>query len=755
MRTIKRAILASGVAAFALIGMAPSAFAQASDTSGKLGEIVVTARKRSEALQTVPISVTAFTAQSLDRLNINTAEKIAQFTPNLTSAPTVGFIGGSSFSIRGIGEHEVLITGESPVAEYLDGVYIAGLTTTNFDLVDVQRIEVLRGPQGTLFGRNTTGGAINIVTKVPSDDFGAVQKFTYGSYNQFVSRTQVNTGKLGTSGLKAIISYQHRQMDGYVNNVNTRSSRDPGAINSDALWFKLNGSWGAVTANYSLDYNRLSGQTQAQQISFVSPTVAAYYGLSPGLGGETLVVDSKRLQNIDLPAIPNDKITNVGHALTLQYDIDSANEIKSISGYRRFSSHTYSSTSPAGILGPTVTGVAEVTPYLGKNAQHLTQYSEELQLIGNTKRLKYVAGLYYFHDRAVEDEFADLTFLISPTLGFNTTSSLLAAQKTTSESAYGQVSYTPPVFSDKLELTGGLRYTRDTKTIDQSSPLLNEDTRRFHNLSYNLTANYQWTRDFMSYVRVASGYRSGGYNLRAQAGQGVNFSPEAATVYEGGVKTEWFQHRLRANLSVFYTKYDDLQVAQFTGVAAGSAGGVKNANANYAGFELELQARPTEGLTLDGSVGYVHPEYKSIYFPNPTTGALQNYASSAHFPYVPEWTSHVGAQYEHDLVDLGKLILRLDYSHESEKYFFTTSLPTQNPFNDLIKSPGQDLVSARLILADVSVGGRLKLETSLWAENLLNDKYVAQGVDYGPALGFATKTYAIPRTIGIDLKITY
>jgi iron complex outermembrane receptor protein len=759
--TIRSALVGS-VALAALIDFAPAPRAQTTPTpqaapdSGGLEEVIVTARRREEVLQTTPVSVSALSGTTMDRLNVRTVEQIAQFMPNVTSAPAVGFIAGSTTSIRGIGEHEVLITGDSPVAQYLDGVYIAGLATTNFDLVDVQRIEVLRGPQGTLFGRNTTGGAINIVTKTPSDDFGLQEKFSYGSFDEIVSRSEVNTGEIGDTGLKAILAYQHRQRDGYVNNVNTPSDRDPGALDSDAVWLKVHGGWDALTADYSFDYDKITGQTQAQQISYVSPTFASYYSHSPALGGNTLVVDPNRLQDISLPAIPDDVIGSLGHALTLQYDLDSELSIKSITGYRQFWSHTGSSSSPPGLLGVTVTGIAPITPYIGANVQRLIQYSEELQLLGSSDRWKYVGGLYFFHDRANENEFANLTYLLSPQLGFNTTSSLLAAQTSTSESAFGQASYTPPILDDNLELTGGLRFTRDAKSINQTSPLINIETKHFYNLSFNVTANYKLTSDLMAYGRISSGYRSGGFNLRAQAGQGLDFDPEKATVYEGGLKSEWFEHRLRANLAGFYTQYDNLQVSQFTGVAAGSAGGVKNANADYAGFELEVQARPIESVTVDGSIGYVHPEYQQIYFPDPVTGHLRNYAASAHFPYVPEWTNHIGAQYEIPIDNLGKLVLRSDYSYESAKYFFTTDLPTQNPFNDVIKSPGHNLVSARITLEDVEVwDGKAKLEASLWGENLLDEKYVVQGVDYGPALGFATKTYGIPRSIGIDLKISY
>jgi len=170
--------------AVAQTGQAPSA------GSGEgLEEIVVTARRREEVLQTTPVSVSAVTGAAMDRLNLRPIDQVANFIPNIASIPTVGFIGGATTFIRGIGEHDILITEDSPIGQYVDGVYIAGPTSTRFDLVDVERVEVLRGPQGTLFGRNTTGGAINIVTRKPAQDFGIEEKFTYGSYDEIVSRT--------------------------------------------------------------------------------------------------------------------------------------------------------------------------------------------------------------------------------------------------------------------------------------------------------------------------------------------------------------------------------------------------------------------------------------------------------------------------------------------------------------------------------------------------------------------------------------
>ena len=755
-------LLCATTAIAGAIGCFPAAAqtgqAQAGASSGDgLEEVVVTARRREEILQTTPVSVSAIGGKLLDRLDIRGVDKIGNYIPNVATNATPGFIAGSAADIRGIGDHEVLITEDPPVGQYLDGVYVAGVTTTNFDLVDIQRIEVLRGPQGTLFGRNTTGGAINIVTKTPDDDFGIAEKLTYGSYDEIATRTEVNTGQIGSSGIKAIIAYQHRQRDGYVDNINTPDDHDPGALRSDAVWAKLHGDWGPVTADYSFDFDSLRGQAPYGQISYMLPANAAYFSQSPGLGGNTLVVNPNYTDRTSLIPEPDDRVGEIGHALTLQYDLNSEVSLKSITGYRQFWSRSYVAYAPPDLLGPTVTGIDQATPYEGVTVQRLNQASEELQLQGKTDRWNWVGGLYYFHDRASENEQSNLTFIILPTLGVNVGAPLVATQSTTSMAAFGQTSYRPPILDDKLEVTTGLRYTYDRKSaVEQGTDI--DGTQRFYNLSYAVTLNYQWTADLMSYVRISTGYKSGGFNLRSTPGISPNFAPEKADAYEAGIKSEWLDHTLRINLAAFYTSYDDLQVSQYTGytLSGGNSGGVLNASADYSGFELETEFRPVKDLTVDASAGYVHPEYQKIYFPDPVTGLLRNYASSAHVTYVPTWTNHVGVQYEVPNWDLGSLILRVDYSYQSPKYFGIIDLPTQNPFADLTQAPPQNLVSARVTLADVPVwDGRAMLETSVFGDNLLDDHYVVQAIDFGPSLGFATKQYGVPRTFGFDIKIKY
>jgi len=753
-------LLCVTTAIFGSIGILPVAAQTNQDTASSgdgLEEVVVTARRREEVLQTIPVSVSALSGATLDRLDIQGVDKIGLYMPNVASTATVGFIGGSATDIRGIGDHEILITEDPPVGQYLDGVYVAGVTTTNFDLVDVQRIEVLRGPQGTLFGRNTTGGAINIVTKTPSDDFGIEEKVTYGSFDNLTTRTEINTGDIGSSGLKAILAYQHRQGDGYVDNVNTSGEHDPGALGSDSVWFKLHGGWDAFSADYSFDFDRRYGQSPYGQISYALPMIAAYFGQSPGLGGSTLSINPNYADHVSLTPTPDDQLGELGHALTLQYDISPDITVKSITGYRQFWSYSYVAYAPPDLLGPTVTGLGPVSPYEGATSQRLDQASEELQILGKTDRWTYVAGLYYFHDRAAENEQSSLTYVLSPTLGVNITSPLVATQSTTSEAAFGQTSYRPPILDDRLEVTAGLRYTHDSKSAVEPGTNIN-GTDKFYNLSYNVTLNYQWTPDLMSYVRLATGYKSGGFNLRSTPGISPNFAPEKAMAYEAGIKSEWLDHRLRVNLAGFYTNYDNLQVSQYTGytLSGGNSGGVLNAAADYSGFEIETEVRPVKALTVDASVGYVHPEYQQIYFPDPVTGNLRNYASAAHVAYVPKWTNHLGVQYEFPEWEIGSLILRADYSYQSPKYFGIIDLPTQNPFTDQTEAPPQNLISARITLADVPVwGGKAMMETSVFGDNLLNDHYVVQAIDFGPAVGFAVKQYGAPRTFGFDVKVKY
>ena len=765
------------------------------DSGVKLQEVVVTARRQVENLQTTPVSVTAVSGQALDKLNITSLDKISQLVPNLSIVQSSGGLGGNTAFIRGIGSSEPLLTTDSGVGQYIDGVYLGRIIGNNLDLVDVARVEVLRGPQGTLFGRNTTGGAVNVVTREPGNRFSVDEKVQYGSFNDWSTRTRIDTGELGNTGLKASLAYLHHDRDGYVDSPNTRSSHDPGAIDTNAVFAKLHGSWDKLTLDITGDFDHDRGEREPFEIKAPYPAAAAYFSQSPSFGGQPFQTPSGLDRNYDYQDVGIQRNETSGAAATVQYQVIPQLALKSISSYRRFWASlptNYTSALQGLVLNPTTFGVSvqPVSPFLAgqKVSQH--QISQEFQALGKTDRFSYVGGIYLFEEHVAETNTNYFTLALptsqlgfppgSPAyVGLNYGQFLQYSGDSSSAAAYGQVTYKPPILSDKLSITGGLRYTVDRKTLyqpgipvagpvsgsfatinasDSDLTLPAEASRdgrvEFHNLSYAATLDYQWTHNILTYGRYSTGYKSGGFDARAGENTAVGtsypftYSPEKATAYEIGIKNELFDHRLRANADVFYTKYDGLQIPVYTG----GNGFTPNANAHYEGAEVELQAIPIQHLTLEASLGYTDAIYDQFTLLNPTTGLVSNYANSSKFPYVPRYTVHAGAQYDFAPMEFGQLSLRSDYAFTSERYFFANTL--LNPMNNDIKDPGQNLLSARIILSDVKVDG-VPVQFEGFVENLLNQDLLDSAIDFGSSIGIAGASYGQPRHFGISAKVDF
>jgi len=756
--------------------LAPVAYGQATApatgsgaSTGQLEEIVVTARRTEEKQQTIPVAVTAITTQTLERMNIQNPSELSQTIPNFVLSQGSGGPTNVAISIRGIGNQEPLLTVDSPVGVYMDGVYLGRDAALNTDLVDLARVEVLRGPQGTLFGRNTSGGAVNMVSKDASDTFGIEEKTGYGENDGWFTKTAVNTGELGDSGIKATLSYLHRDRDGWVNNPDSSAADGPGSLHSDAVWFKVQGDFGDLRIVNAFEYDRIDGQPEGFQLVAMSPAAQAYFSQSPSLGGAPLVLSGNREGTLPLyqeaVQAPTQHSATLGDGITATYDLNDEMSVKSITGYRHWYASEptrYGAQYEGLVLNPTTGGVSvqNVSPFYSPEDVAQYQASEELQFIAKTDRWNTVGGLYYFYEHVHEDNPNYYTYVV-PTgvaapayLGINLNSALRYRENSASYAAFGQTSYRPPILDDRLEVTGGLRYTIDHRSIDlfDLDAIPRNGTVNYYNFNFNFSLSYQLTDDIMSYVRISSGYKAGGFNARVtDAASSLVYNPEKATAYEAGIKSEWLDHKLRLNATGFYTDYANLQVNQYTG----GVGTTTNANAYYEGFELEGQFLPIKELSLDGSVGYVNPVYTYYPYSNPTTGVLTNYASIAHFPYVPDWTIHVGAQYYFPETAFGAPSIRVDYSMMSERYWFGTDLPNANPFNNLIKDPGQNLLSARFILSDIPVfEGRGKMEVQVYGTNLLDQALRDSGIDFG-ALGFAGVSFGEPRSVGFTLDYKF
>ena len=777
MKSRREYVALAGVSAAALMG-GNAAFAQEpAPQSGGLQEIVVTAQKRSENLQDTPLAVSALTAETIEARGITDISNISAAAPNLTTTLSPSSTTNIAIHIRGIGETDPVLTADSPVGIYVDGVVIGRTAGSVFDLVDLERVEVLRGPQGTLYGRNTTGGAVNFITAKPADTFKATQTFSYGRFDFFQSRTSVDTGEIGNSGLKFKLSYLHKQRDGYANDLNQPDKRDPGAYNTDA--FRIaprfdNG--GPIRVDYAFDYNDTKSTAIPFQLAFLRPDIIQYLSHSQALGGNPLQMSRKRMNTLRLDQGPmHDKVR--GHTLTIEADLSDNLTLRSLTGIRKWR-NTVSATDldgNSGLKGFTVSprylaqppnrvyqplGVNTVNLFTAYTERGQKQFSQELNLLGKIgSKVEFVLGGFYFKEKAHENNPQQLTLVmpapapvdlgngvITNQMGISIPAQLNYRHTSESRAVFGQVTFRP---TDKLSLTGGLRYTEDRKHLDQTASIARNNHAKFSQINWAVSADYKFSDDILGYLRVTTGYKSGGFNPRSVGG---SFDPEKIISYEAGLKTELLDRRLRLNLTAFHARYKDLQVSQFMAGSGGAYSITVNAGkATYTGVEAEILAMPTEGLTLNASVGYVDRKYKTFMIRDSKTNELINVAKEAHFGYSASTTANAGIQYETPIENVGKLLARLDWTYRSRIYFHP--LDRLNPFNQGMSDGPAGRFDARLALSDIDLGPT-HATVALWGKNITNKNYLYSGIDFG-SLGFAGVIYAEPRTYGVDVKFDF
>ena len=765
------AIACYGAPAFANTDTQGSGAATATtEAEGGLETIVVTARRRAENLQDTPVSVTAFSSERLETMNVQEVSKIANFTPGLELVPS-GTTQGVGVSIRGIATFDPILTNEPSVSMYIDGIYVNALSYGQFDTLDLERVEVLRGPQGTLFGRNTTGGAINIVTRRPDNEFKVELKGVYATHNEFIGKVRVDTGELA-EGMKASFSYQYRVRDGYVDDITRPDRRDPGASEAHAFRAALHAGTGPLTIDYTFDMVRRRDDGPHNQWALFSDTYRDFVSQSPLFGGDPPRVSSKRLGTVNSYDAPRARNNSYNHALTIEFEASDNLTIKSITGHRKWHSDEIQPFgSSSGMRLPLITDfttfpfgttVMPIDPYIGGGMKKLKQFTEELQFLGSFDRIEYVLGGYYYNARYAENNpqtylyVGDFTGDGIVDGGLASAGRLAYQGRTKSYAVFGQVNYTPPILNDNLELTGGLRYTVDKKSVNTQiyngglpPPIASDQAKTFRNTSFNLTVNYKFTPDISAYARFGTGYRAGGFSPRGF--DGPAYDPEKAKVYEIGIKSEFFDRRLRANVSLFRTDYSNLQITQpgFSDDAGFVSNVVNAGKATYQGFEAELTAAPVDGLTLTFDVSYVDPKYKQFLFLG------QDLKDVAKFGYVAKWSTHVGGSYKFAETSFGTPSVTLDYSYKSKRVFEALSSdPVGLPnARDDLGGGGRNELSGRIALSDIPVGGG-NLTLAVFGENLLNDRYRVSTIDFG-ALGFGTAIYNRPRVIGVEAKVNF
>ncbi len=763
-----------------LAGVALPAAAQTEGSQARvLEEVTVTARRFEESLQDTPVSVSAFGQHELEQMGISEVRDIAQATPNLDIRKLSGGQPAVGYSIRGISNQDDSISFDGTVGVYVDGVYVGRQSSTGFAIFDVERIEVLRGPQGTLFGRNTIGGAVNIVTTPPRDEFAFKQKIGAGNRGQRNFQTAIDTGRY--NGLAARLSILDTRNEGDRKDVYTNRKLDE----SKTRAYRLAVNWtpsDAFSVDYSYERSEWESGEPIAQLTFVRDMYAspdgAFYG-GPYWEQARDEASSSRLDRLPRAAKnPGDWTSDIdGHALTLTWDPLPNLTIKSITGYRSWDEFTPNSTFGGAFPadGSTLLDLATFQPIPAGTLVPLyqshdrdrsqDQWSQELQFVGTLldDRLRYNTGLYYFREKSElrnPQAFVLPTCLLlqAPPCG---TSLLVSAPflhvrpENVAYAAYGEFTY--ELIPD-LDVTLGLRYSVDDRELDLFNLLDNVPQRikpsnDWNNLSPSATVSYRWSDQLSTYAKVVTGYRSGGFNMRATTVESASlpFDEEEVISYEIGWKSDLLDRTLRFNGAVFYTDYKDRQISQFQTGNTGAAQVLVNAGRSAnSGIELEATWLPIDALKLNASYGYTDINFDSFVAGEVdpvsgfSTGRNVDIADSASTRQnTPNHNGSISAEYSFPRGDIGELTLRLDTSYTGEIDFH----PQLTLYNS---SDSFWLTNARATLSEIPAGRNGRLSIGLWVRNLENEEYREFGIDWGQ-LGFVTNSYNPERTFGADL----
>ncbi|RMD85062.1 MAG: TonB-dependent receptor [Candidatus Dadabacteria bacterium] len=741
--------------------------------SEQIEEITVTAQKREESLQAAPLSITALSSTMIEDEGIDSLDDISKFTPNLNIHPNTGGNTGVTINMRGAITSDPLVTLEPTVGVYVDGVYVAKSAGSLFDLVDLERIEVMRGPQGTLYGRNTVGGAINLITKKPTAETSATTSLTVGNFRTFIGRTTLNFPLLGEAGLAPVrgigtvnarTTLRYHFREGFVDNTAPGSKdfddMDRFATRTIVRWEPTD----RLTVDYAFDYHRSREEPSAFQLTAVRPGSPTEF-LAPYIRTRRAdQIGNNRIKFAAFPPRSDERLlaSNLdvrGHSLTVTADLGEVGPLgaltfKSISSYRSVDELSVQD------LDGTPINVADFGLKVG-----FRTWSEELQLAGVTDdaRINYVLGFYYYGEKGGEN---------NPQVFFGGGSIFNSGNRFDNYALapFGQASWVPPVFDDAVTLTAGLRYTYEKKKqtrnydcvyiFDPDNPAGNkcdfvpdlvglEADKSFDNLSPMGNIAVQLTEDLLAYGRISRGFKSGGFNGRATTKEAFlePYSEETLTSYEIGMKSEWFDNRLRLNASGFFNDYDDLQVAVFEPtVGGGTVSKLQNAaKAEIWGAEVELLAIPLPGVDVRATYAFLDPDYKRFCNTrDPETGrCTQDISDTAKFVLTPDHTVSLGVGYTAPPTDRGTFSLRLDGYWQDAVYFLVKDNYKNN-------QGGYILLNGRAELTDMPTENGT-IDIALWVRNILNTNYREFGIDFGEAFGYSGNIYGDPRTIGVEL----
>jgi iron complex outermembrane recepter protein len=739
-----------------------AAQAQSSNQGFAIEEVIVTAQKRAQSLQEVPIALSAFGSDTVKQLGANDFKGLTAVTPGFSVSGGSGAF--PSPYIRGIGSNVTSVGSDPSIGVYIDGVYAARKGGALSDLMDIQRVEVLKGPQGTLFGRNSIGGAISITTAKPENELAGMLGVEMGNYDNRALKGMVNLPLIDDTLLLRVAG-SVRKRDGWQENI----PGGPDGDDRDRANGRIKLAWlpsDNVEVEFSSTWNR------TDEVATYAESVVADTSVIAGLpvGNLAQINDDKLSANDNLnpwglastrdPLVPTFERSLRAHTLNVSWDMSEELTLTSITSYR-----SYETSAAREYDG---------TEYLIGNNENSTENNDtlgqEFRLNGSSEAADWFVGM------SATQEAADMRFMIGllDFLGANGgqpfyEDSFVKAD-TQSYALYGDYTWHA---TDNLNVTFGARYSYDDKSIDydtstqvngaaglgglgfimpipqqfldaNGNPYATELSDSWTDISPRVVVDYFINSDIMLYASLARGYKSGGFNTYpsvVQDNTDPNFlmvlpeatasvEPETTINLELGIKSTWLDERLTLNASVYAMKYDELQVQVISGQTVQLANAGK---ASSQGVEVEFKYYVTPNLKLQGNIAWMDTEYDEF-----ARGSV-DYAGTP-LRFSPEWTGSLGVDYTVQLAELGELRTFVNYSYKDDHLLSET-----------YGESSYSLLSARVSF--YSLDGAW--EVSMFGNNLTDESYLSNYVEQMNGFGFTSANRNEPRTYGAELTYNF
>lgn len=699
-----------------------------------LEPITVTAEKREASLQATPLAISVYNEENLKDSVINYPTELFLVTPGVVIGNSANTSIPEIF-VRGIGTTSIASGSDLPVGYYIDDIYVARGEGMFLNLFDIERIEILRGPQGILYGRNTPGGAIKIISKTPTNYFETAGKLALGNFDYY-QISQMISGPLIKDKLLGRVSYNIVDREGFTDNLekDSRLADEDNYHIKGSLWYMISeGADFLVTLE--------TGKDRAAGLAYKPESVVPMFGglfgnvtpenLGPGHDEPSDTFDVRHDTNSE----ENRRVNGITGKLTKEFDLF---KLESITGYRKLEFDE-------------ITDVDGTSLQLFNTEFELSQdqYSQELRLSSKEDSiLEWLLGAYLFMEDSatiVKTQHQDVAFLLGPGdySGFNDVDVTVK-----SYALFGHGRY--PIL-DNMNFTFGLRYSYEEKDFDIKR-ISNDVTGQIAPPGFNFNDSENWdavtpkigfehqlSDDVMFFLSVSRGFKSGGYNSFQVAPEDA-FDPEFLIAYESGVKSQWFDNRLLVNTSAFYYDYTDLQVQ--TQVPS-SGGGLQIVTTNAAeaevwGIEIEATGKPTHGLRIFGNMAFLSAEFDKFRNANGIDVAGNSLLLS------PEFSSNLAIQYDISVSKDDILTFRVEHQYQGKIFFTETN-------ESVLAQDGYHNINARI--AFEKDAGRYTF--SFFGHNLTDEETTSFAIDTRPFLGSVIRNYNPPRTFGGELSYKF